>query len=301
MEKADPDDLLVEVTTFQKGEDKSESGCSIDSEDESYQNLKIDHRDRKQLPEKSTTLHKYFENILQLPKEIRNIIAGGVAGMCAKSFVAPFDRIKILYQVSSAKFNILHIPKIGQRIVKEEGPQALWKGNTATLIRVFPYSGIQFMVFDRCKTFVLREQERRFKEERAMNPVTPKPKWGLSPIESLCAGMTAGAVSVVMTYPLDLTRAQLAVLRLKKGKDSQSNMGFLRTLRGNYVDRGFTGLFRGITPTLMGILPYSGFAFSFNEQAKRRVYSFKKKKFDLFDFYLSLIFIAPSFKYCVNI
>jgi hypothetical protein len=35
--------------------------------------------------------------------------------------------------------------------------------------------------------------------------------------------------------------------------------------------QGVVGLFRGITPTLLGILPYSGIAFAFNEQGKRKV------------------------------
>jgi solute carrier family 25 protein 42 len=216
----------------------------------------------------SGTTSKLFDDIVKLPKEIRNIIAGGCAGMIAKSVVAPFDRIKILYQVSSAKFQIWKVPEIAIRIIQQEGLSALWKGNTATLIRVFPYSGIQFMVFDRCKTFLLREQEMNYMKEKAINPDTPKPKWGLSPMESLVAGMCAGAVSVVATYPLDLTRAQLAVMRTKKG---ERNIGFGQALFNNFRDRGVTGLFRGITPTMVGILPYAGLAFSFNEQAKRKV------------------------------
>lgn len=35
--------------------------------------------------------------------------------------------------------------------------------------------------------------------------------------------------------------------------------------------QGLVGLFRGITPTVLGILPYSGLAFAFNEQAKQKV------------------------------
>jgi Mitochondrial carrier protein len=208
------------------------------------------------------------QDILKLPKEIRNILAGGCAGMIAKSVVAPFDRIKILFQVSSAVFHIWKVPEIALRIVEQEGLQALWKGNTATLIRVFPYAGIQFMVFDRCKTFLLREQELNYMNNKAINPDTPKPNWGLSPMESLFSGMTAGVVSVVATYPLDLTRAQLAVLKTKKGK---ANVGFAKALFNNFRDRGAVGLFRGITPTLVGILPYSGVAFAFNDQAKRKV------------------------------
>mmetsp|Transcript_25747 Transcript_25747/g.28845 ORF Transcript_25747/g.28845 Transcript_25747/m.28845 type:complete len:411 (+) Transcript_25747:134-1366(+) len=264
-----------------ENENEPESLSPISEDDENYcRNQQELFTDSIPIPSQPSSLLevdnekgnnvRYFDGLRQLPKEIRNIIAGGFAGMIAKSIVAPFDRIKILYQVSSAEFQITNLPKIAKRIVKEEGLSALWKGNIATLIRVFPYSGIQFMVFDRCKTFVLREQERHYLQEKAIRPGTQRPKWGLSPLESLFAGMAAGVVSVVATYPLDLTRAQLAVLKMKKGR-SQTNMGFGGVLHRNYLDRGVTGLFRGITPTLMGILPYSGLAFSFNEQAKRRI------------------------------
>jgi hypothetical protein len=153
------------------------------------------------------TRSKFQQDLLRLPKEIRNIAAGGFAGMVAKSVVAPFDRIKILYQISSAEFHIYKVPGVAMNIVRTEGWTALWKGNTATMIRVFPYSGIQFMVFDRCKTFLLREQELDYVRRKAMDRTTKRPHWGLSPTESLVSGMIAGVVSVSMTYPLDLTRA----------------------------------------------------------------------------------------------
>lgn len=175
------------------------------------------------------------EDMMKLPKEIRNIFAGGLAGMVAKTFVAPFDRIKILYQISSARFQITDVPSVAMRIIKQEGPTALWKGNSATMIRVFPYSGIQFMVYDRCKTFLLREQEIMYARQKAVDPKTPKPKWGLTPKESLFSGMIAGAISVLCTYPLDLTRAQLAVLR--KQKDRKANMSFYRVITDNYRNR----------------------------------------------------------------
>ena len=107
-----------------------------------------------------------------LPKAARNLIAGGLAGMIAKSFVAPIDRIKILYQVTSAKFRLRDVPKVAYSIIEKEGWSALWKGNTATMIRVFPYSGIQFMVFDYCKTYYLlrdKKDERRGVEQGSNN------------------------------------------------------------------------------------------------------------------------------------
>lgn len=172
---------------------------------------------------------------MKLPKEIRNIIAGGIAGMVAKSFVAPFERIKILYQISSARFQITQVPTVAMNIVKAEGMTALWKGNSATMIRVFPYSGIQFMVYDRCKTFLLREQEMEYARRKTLDPKAPKPNWGLTPKESLFSGMIAGVISVIFTYPLDMTRAQLAVL--KRHKDSSTNMSFVKVINENYRNR----------------------------------------------------------------
>ena len=154
--------------------------------------------------------------------------------MVAKSFVAPFDRIKILYQISSAEFHIRNVPQVAVKIVQTEGVQALWKGNIATMIRVFPYSGIQFMIFDRCKTFLLREQEMTYIHQKSIDPTTPKPTWGLTPIQSLISGMLAGASSVCVTYPLDLTRAQLAVLRRK---NDATNLRFHQVIGKNYSSR----------------------------------------------------------------
>jgi solute carrier family 25, member 42 len=228
--------------------------------------------------------------ILQLPRELRNILAGGIAGMVAKSVVAPLDRIKILYQISAVPFHLRDIPRVVVSIVRQEGLSALWKGNAATMLRVFPYSGIQFMVFDFCKNYILRHHHPPMpppvrEATSIINHADDEPphhdrhdrKYGLTPLESLLAGMIAGTVSVICTYPLDLVRAQLAVLKHHphhSGAASQNhlpNPGFVGVLNQNYRRAGVRGLFRGITPTLLGILPYSGIAFCLNEQGKREL------------------------------
>lgn len=207
--------------------------------------------------------------IILLPIEVRNLLAGGLAGMIAKSFVAPIDRIKIIYQVSSAPFYLRSVPRVAWNIIQTEGTAALWKGNTATMIRVFPYSGIQFMVFSKFKSYFLNKQQIRQKNQLSNE------KHGMSPLESLLGGSCAGAVSVLMTYPLDLARTQLAIVKKKKSDTFASgeskNVGFTEILASNYRKGGLKGLFRGITPTFLGILPYSGIAFTINEQTKRQI------------------------------
>jgi len=209
------------------------------------------------------------EGFAALPRELRNLLAGGIAGMVAKTFVAPFDRIKILYQVSNAKFHLRNIPSVVGNIIRNEGLSALWKGNLATMIRIFPYSGIQFMVFDRIKRYYLGNHKQNLTDsDKEVQKEAQNRKFGLTATESLIGGMIAGSISVLCTYPLDLSRAQLAVL--KKYKHS-ANMGLYGILKVNYQRNGVAGLFRGITPTIVGILPYSGIAFTLNEQAKREI------------------------------
>lgn len=202
----------------------------------------------------------------RLPIQAKNMIAGGIAGMIAKSVVAPVDRIKIMYQVSSARFRLRDLPSVGYKIVQNEGITALWKGNSATLIRVFPYAGIQFSVFNAMKSSFVGDDQNM--DDSTTGVVPNDKKWNLTPMQSLFSGSVAGAISVLCTYPLDLTRAQLAVLKKHDG----TRHGFIEVLRMNYKRGGMKGLYRGIEPTLLGMLPYAGVAFAINEQSKRHIH-----------------------------
>lgn len=48
-------------------------------------------------------------------------------------------------------------------------------------------------------------------------------------------------------------------------------MGVPELLKTVVRQDGFTALYRGVTPSLLGIIPYAGIAFSINEQAKHKV------------------------------
>lgn len=48
-------------------------------------------------------------------------------------------------------------------------------------------------------------------------------------------------------------------------------MGVPELLRMVVRQDGFKALYRGVTPSLLGIIPYAGIAFSINEQAKHKV------------------------------
>lgn len=255
----------------------------------------------------ATNTHTHSEKKKHiLPQEALNLLAGGLSGMTAKSFIAPLDRIKILYQCTSAHFSLQNVPNVISAIYHEEGLRALWKGHTATLLRVFPYAGLQFMSYDFIKNHILSErlthrqqneliqkssatedkfldtyrqvQERQKgerdmlllqKEEIGVNSTTTT----MTTFENLMAGMGAGLISSLCTYPLDLTRAQLAVqTNTASTSTTKTTKHTLRKVfMKNVQERGIGGLYRGITPTILGIMPYSGAAFTINEQSKAKI------------------------------
>ena len=71
--------------------------------------------------------------------------------MFTKSLAAPLERIKILFQIRSKAYSPEGIIPTFRSIVQKEGIAGLWKGNTATLLRIFPYAAIQFYSFENYK------------------------------------------------------------------------------------------------------------------------------------------------------
>jgi solute carrier family 25 protein 16 len=169
---------------------------------------------------------------------------GGVAGCCAKTVSAPLDRVKILLQARSRHYAEHRSPlKVLGQVVRKEGAPALFRGNFAQIVRIFPYSALSFVVHD------------------YLCEVARDSGGGLTPAARFGAGATAGLVSVVATYPLDLVRARLAS-RVETGPAAAGFAGGMRDVLRNAVrDGGVASLYRGMVPTVYGILPYAGFNF----------------------------------------
>lgn len=68
--------------------------------------------------------------------------------MCSKTTVAPLDRIKILLQAHQTHYKHLGVFSGLMNIVKKESFIALYKGNGAQMVRIFPYAATQFTAFE---------------------------------------------------------------------------------------------------------------------------------------------------------
>jgi len=173
-------------------------------------------------------------------KYLKSLIAGGIAGMASKTLIAPIDRIKILFQTSTKKFTYQEGIREAISLYKTQGFQALWKGNVATLIRVFPYTATQFAVFDFFQA-ALHHPNHTHIQRNSYNFI---------------AGSIAGICATTLMYPTEFVRTRMAM-----EKEKHINKSIIETVRVVYRKEGIKAFSHGIAPSLIGIIPYHGTGF----------------------------------------
>ncbi|CAJ1329850.1 unnamed protein product, partial [Effrenium voratum] len=186
-------------------------------------------------------------DILKHRREL--LLAGACAGVASKTVTAPMDRIRMIFQVHRKRvFSLRSFFNRGMQIIRQEGPWGLWRGNMAVILQVMPYAGIQFMTFD---TY-----------QRLLEQSVPSPC-----LVRFSAGALAGASATTLTYPLDLLRAQMAI-SMTSLWDRVPHSSYTAAAEDIIRNEGVLGLYRGLGPTLLGILPHAGTSFLVFETLK---------------------------------
>ncbi|GAA47265.1 anoctamin-1, partial [Clonorchis sinensis] len=141
-------------------------------------------------------------------------------------------------------FTVRELYRFLESSVVEQGFFSLWRGNTATLSRIFPYAAIQYSAHERYKHALGIDlpdmSHMRLSDLR---------------LRRFLAGCMAGTTCVVTTYPLDFARARMAVTTSKRYHN------VIHALRTVTTEEGAWALYRGFIPAILGIIPYSGIAF----------------------------------------
>ncbi|OQD74839.1 hypothetical protein PENDEC_c009G01027 [Penicillium decumbens] len=209
---------------------------------------------------------------------LRSGLAGGLAGCAAKTIVAPLDRVKILFQASNPQFakytgSWTGLAAAIRDIKRYEGASGLFKGHSATLLRIFPYAAIKFLAYEQIRAIVISSPDQE------------------TSLRRLVSGSLAGITSVFFTYPLELVRVRLAFETKKSSRSSltdicrqiynervtppstgaaasQSASTTLATAEtvsstvNKVVPRsGLANFYRGFGATILGMLPYAGMSF----------------------------------------
>lgn len=180
----------------------------------------------------------------------KSFLAGAISGAIAKTAVAPFDRTKILMQVSQMygwKRYRGSVFDSMRTIWQTEGFFGFFRGNSATVARIMPYAAVQYYAF---------EFYHKSLSEHVFHSDAPHP------FKRFLAGAMAGSTSVLCTYPIDLARTVLAVQVSSPDSDhSVRRSGVFSALYGIAREQGIPAIYRGVYPTLVGVVPYAGISF----------------------------------------
>lgn len=128
---------------------------------------------------------------------------------------------------------------------KSGGITSFYRGLPLALCGIFPYSAIDMGTYEFAKRTYIAGQAKRLGCKEAD---VRMPQW-----MTLGIGAASGCVGATMVYPINLLRTRLQAQGTIQHPQTYTGMVdvTMRTLN----TEGFLGLWRGLTPNLMKVLP----------------------------------------------
>lgn len=185
-----------------------------------------------------------LERLQELSDAQKSLLSGGVAGSTGKTVTAPLSRMTVLLQVGAVKQcsqrgSLQSFFHTANSILKREGLRSFWKGNLTSVIHRFPYSAINFTLYE-----CIRD---KFCKDKSV-PETP--------LIRFVAGAIAGSIACAACYPLDLVKTRLIV-------DSHGNYrGIVGAMSTIVRQDGVTGLYNGLTASMAVVVPTLALSYS---------------------------------------
>ncbi|KAJ2782074.1 hypothetical protein H4R18_002494 [Coemansia javaensis] len=200
---------------------------------------------------------------------LKHLIAGGISGAVSRTVVSPLERMKILFQVQSkggGGGGYSGVVGTLAKIWREEGIAGYMRGNGTNIVRIVPYSAVQFATYEQLKRALMEEGRTELDTKRR-----------------LLAGAGAGIASVAATYPLDIVRTRISVQtahalanvdalpKNARGRPIIPKMpGIVETFVHIYrTEGGLRATYRGFGPTLAGVAPYIALNFQCYEVLRK--------------------------------
>ena len=142
------------------------------------------------------------------------------------------------------------------RILERNSVLGLYAGYSATLLRNLPAGVLNYSSFEYLKAAVLRN--------------THKPH--LEPIQSVCCGALAGAISASITTPLDVVKTRLMTqLHTNNKVAAVVYSGVAATVKQILKEEGWVGLTRGMGPRVVHSACFSALGYFAFETARLAV------------------------------
>ncbi|EAR83996.1 ADP/ATP transporter on adenylate translocase (macronuclear) [Tetrahymena thermophila SB210] len=184
-----------------------------------------------------------------IQNQLKTILNGIIYDSISKTFFSPLEvvRMRLQNQNEMIKQGYLQqryngIINCSKRVVQEEGLKALWKGNFTHILINLTSNTLSFPINSLIKKIINPKREDGQKMWIASN---------------LAAGLLAGFLSSIFSYPLDYARTKLTndFNSPKFGNQKQYN-GLIDVFRKTLASDGIVGFYRGYIISNFGIIIY---------------------------------------------
>ena len=130
-----------------------------------------------------------------------HLVTGAISGAVSRSATSPFERLRILQQTATGNYAGKGALESFRMIHAAEGMLGFFKGNGMTVLKIAPFSAIEFYAYEVYKSNLFPGLE----------------KHQLSHTQKLIAGALTGITAQTLTYPLDLLKTY-ATINMESGK-----------------------------------------------------------------------------------
>ncbi|EDV96101.1 calcium-binding mitochondrial carrier protein SCaMC-3 isoform X2 [Drosophila grimshawi] len=199
---------------------------------------------------------------------VERFYAGAAAGGISQTIIYPMEVLKTRLALRKTG-QYAGIADAAAKIYKNEGARSFYRGYVPNILGILPYAGIDLAVYETLK--------RRYIASHDNNE---QPSF----LVLLACGSTSSALGQLCSYPLALVRTRLQAQAADatissqsrktqiplKSSDAHSGQETMTGLFRKIVrQEGLTGLYRGITPNFLKVLPAVSISYVVYEYSSR--------------------------------
>lgn len=184
---------------------------------------------------------------------LERFVSGSVAGCMAQSTIYPLEVLKtrlVLRKTGeySSAFDC------ASKIIKNEGYRAFYKGYLPNVLGIIPYAGTDLAVYETLKRFYMKRHDL---DDTPSIPIL------------LACGTTSTIIGQLVSYPLALIRTRLQAQELPMNSSKRDTM--TKLLKNIYENEGIRGLYRGLLPNIIKVVPAVSISYVVYEKMKKKL------------------------------
>ncbi|XP_042321046.1 calcium-binding mitochondrial carrier protein SCaMC-1 [Sceloporus undulatus] len=193
---------------------------------------------------------KMFVNEEGKIRTMERFISGSLAGATAQTSIYPMEVLKTRLAVGktgqySGMFDC------AKKILRREGVMAFYKGYIPNILGIIPYAGIDLAVYEALK--------KTWLEKYATDSANP------GVLVLLGCGTLSSTCGQLASYPLALIRTRMQAQAMVDGGPQLNMVALFQRI---IAKEGLLGLYRGIAPNFMKVLPAVSISYVVYEKMK---------------------------------